>query len=184
MNVPQDAGYLEIILGPMFSGKTNRLIHLNKMYTLCDMSVCVVNYEKDTRYHDTMLSTHDKQMIECIRINTLKSLLDTVDTYDVYLINEIQFFPEIYDVVQQLVDEHHKIVHVCGLDGTFERKEFHRELMELIPIADDVVKLSSICKICKQKACFSKRIGDNLEKVMVGGEELYIPVCRKCYLKN
>lgn len=187
MNVPQDSGYLEIIIGPMFSGKTSRLIHLQKMYTLCDMSVCVVNYDKDTRYHDTMLSTHDKQMIECMRTDCLDHLLEKADRYDVFLINEIQFFTEMYHVVKELVDTHRKIVHVSGLDGTFERKEFNRELMKLIPIADDVVKLSSICKVCKKKACFSKRIGenrDNREKVLIGGEESYIPVCRKCYLQK
>lgn len=181
MNRPMDTGYLEIILGPMFSGKTSRLIHLQKMYTLCDLSVCIINYDKDTRYHTTMLSTHDKQYVECIRANSLEFLLRDTNKYHVYLINEIQFFTGFYTILRELVDDHHKVVHVCGLDGTFERKVFSQELMDLVPFADDVVKLSSICKVCKQKACFSKRIGENREKVLIGGEETYIPVCRKCF---
>lgn len=179
----KNAGYLELIIGPMFSGKTSKIIHLEKMYTLCDLSVCVVNYAGDTRYHKTKLSTHDKQMIECVRTSDIRDIMDMVNTADVFLVNEIQFFDDVdvVNVIHQLVETHHKIVHISGLDGTFERKPFGNAISRLIPFADDVTKLSSICKICKQKASFSKRINTNKDKVLIGGDDMYMPVCRACY---
>lgn len=182
-NVPQNAGYLEVILGPMFSGKTSRIVHLKRMYSCCNMSVCVVNHTHDTRYHATKLSTHDQTMIECIYTDTLTELMN--HDVDVFLINEIQFFPphEIREIIPALVDTHKKIVHVAGLDGTFERKPFEG-VFDLIPLADEVTKLSSICRVCKRKACFSKRITHETETVIVGGEDMYMPVCRVCYFKD
>ena len=60
------AGYLEIILGPMWSGKTSALLKIYRQYSFCKSKICVINYEADTRYSKTMLSTHDKEMIPCI----------------------------------------------------------------------------------------------------------------------
>ena len=99
-------GYLEIILGPMFSGKTSKLIDIYKQYTFCNMSVLVINHSADTRYsHTTELCTHDGKKIDCIQVTKLQDILaDYIDLFTgnqpvAVLINEGQFFPDLYSSV-------------------------------------------------------------------------------------
>lgn len=180
-----NTGYLQLILGPMYSGKTTTLLELKKQYTYSKMSCCVINYSEDKRYHDSMLSTHDKQMIECCNTLSLDEFLteDIINEYDVFLINEGQFFKNLKANVIKLVEDHKKIVHVCGLDGDFKRDAFG-EILDLVPLCDDIVKKKSICSICENgtMALFSKRL-INSKEIKVIGNDIYKPVCRKCYLK-
>lgn len=186
----QKEGYLEIILGPMFSGKTTELIQKYKNYTYIGKKVVVLNYVADTRYHETMLSTHDKLMIPCIFISDLVDVYQNpqnphyldVQQSDVVLINEGQFFQNLYSVVKDMVDNSKKTVYICGLDGDFQRNRFG-ELLDLIPISNKVVKLNSLCSICKngKMAIFSQRITGETSQVVIGSDN-YKPLCRSCYL--
>jgi thymidine kinase len=117
-------GYLELILGPMFSGKTTRLVKHYKTYSYICKNIAVINYVDDTRYNDSLLSTHDKIMIPCVFAKTLASVKATTDAADVILINEGQFFEDIYEAVLEMVEVDHKIVYICGLDGDFKRNRF------------------------------------------------------------
>ena len=111
MTTPNNMGYLEIILGPMFSSKTSTLLEIYKKCKFCNISVSIINHSIDQRYHDTMLSTHDKIMAPCIQANKLSEIWlnsgfdnQTVDNdsytllqnSDVILINEGQFFSDLY----------------------------------------------------------------------------------------
>lgn len=181
----KDVGYLQLIIGPMFSGKTSFIINLVKQYKFSKTSVCVINYAKDKRYDENKLSTHDKLKIDCLNGLYLKDILDeyTINNHNVFLINEGQFFPDLYDEVINLVEKHNKIVHVCGLDGDFQRSGF-TEILKLIPLADSIEKKQSICMRCENgtKALFSHRLS-NEKEVKVIGSDNYIPLCRSCYLK-
>jgi len=182
MNV--NSGYLEIILGPMFSGKTTRLIDIQKKYAVCDISCCVINHILDKRYDDHLLCTHDQQSTHCFNINNLKDIftLNILDKYHVFLINEGQFFNDIADIVPQLVEIYNKKVYVCGLDADFKRNKFGK-LLDLIPLADKVIKKTALCKLCKngKRGIFTMRLSNEKEQIIVGSNN-YIPVCRKCYL--
>ncbi len=173
-------GYLEIIIGPMFSGKTTRLINIyNQFYETCNIKV--INYSGDTRYHSTMLSTHDKVMIPCVFTNRISDVCDQsrlVDI-DIVLINEGQFFPDLYETVYELVEVHKKRVYVCGLDGDFKRKKFGT-LLDLVPICDKIVKLFARCDTCGKDAICSYRITNDNEQVVIGSDN-YVPLCRACY---
>jgi len=174
------AGYLELILGPMFSGKTTRLITLyNELYS--SSNIKVINYSGDTRYHSSMLSSHDKVMIPCIFANTLSDACEEkhLNKFDTILINEGQFFPDLYETVYNLVEVHKKRVYVCGLDGDFKRNKFGA-LLDLIPICDKVSKLSARCKQCEHAAIFSHRLTDENAQVVIGSDN-YVPLCRQCY---
>ena len=184
-NMIHASGYLELIIGPMFSGKTSELISLSKQYTLSKMNTCVINNSSDTRYHKTLLSTHDKLMIPCINTNNICDALtpSVIQNHSVFLINEGQFFTDLYESVISLVETHHKIVHVCGLDGDFKRAEFG-QLLKLIPMCDNIVKKTAICSRCEDgtKGLFSHRIG-NETSIKIIGSSGYMSVCRNCYLK-
>lgn len=199
------SGYLEIILGSMYSGKTSRLVEIYKQCQFCNISVAVINHSIDNRYDNELLSTHDKVKIPCIKTDKLmeiytegldiespleefKSIPRLKDKFkiknsEVILINEGQFFPDLYEFVNKLLDDEKK-VYVCGLDGDFERKKFG-QILEIIPLCDKLYKLTSLCSLCKngKKGIFSMRLTNEKEQTVVGSEN-YIPVCRECYNKN
>jgi thymidine kinase len=188
-NTPQilkDVGYLQLIIGPMFSGKTSSIINLQNQYKFSKMNVCVINYAEDKRYDENKLSTHDKVMIECFNTLQLQNILhiDFINKFDVFLINEGQFFNDLFNQVKLLVEKHNKIVHVCGLDGDFKRNGF-QQITQLIPIADSIEKKQSICMNCENgtKALFSHRISNETQVKVIGASN-YIPLCRFCYLKK
>ena len=185
---PTQEGYLEIILGPMFSGKTTYLIQMFKNYSYIQKEVIVINYSDDTRYHDSMLSTHDKKMIPCILSkdiqdmwkNSLNENYDLIHNADVIIINEGQFFSNLKTTIIDMLNDN-KIIYVCGLDGDFKRNKFG-EILDIIPYCDKVFKLSSLCAICKngKKGIFSHRISNETSQVVIGSDN-YQPLCRKCY---
>lgn len=175
-------GYLELIIGPMYSGKTSRLVEIYNKCIFCNISVTVVNHIIDNRYDDSLLSTHDQIMIPCVKTSVLKDIWPSqiLQDSDVILINEGQFFSDLYEAVIDMVKQGKK-VYVCGLDGDFERNKFG-QILDLIPLCDQVYKLSSLCSLCKNgtKAIFSLRVTNEKEQTVVGSDN-YKPVCRYCY---
>jgi thymidine kinase len=195
-----NCGYLELIIGPMFSSKTSTLLEIYKQCNFCNIPVSIINHTIDNRYHDTMLSSHDKVMAPCLQAKNLNDIwtregwIESGNNSDIFankllrnaeviLINEGQFFPDLYEVVVDML-KNNKKVYVCGLDGDFERKKFGT-ILDLIPLCDNVRKLTSLCSICKDgtRAIFTMRLTDEKEQTIVGSDN-YIPVCRKCYNNN
>lgn len=185
------SGYLEIILGPMFSGKTSKLVEIYKQYSFCNIPIIVINHSDDTRYSDTQMVTHDKVEINCIQSNNLLSVInDQIDIFTTngplaVIINEGQFFPDLYSTVYEMVNTHKAHVYVAGLDGDFKQEKFG-QILDLIPICDKVYKLHSLCVQCKDgtKAIFSHRINNScMEQKMIGTNEDYVPLCRNCRKK-
>ena len=178
-------GYLELFMGPMFSGKTSKLLDIYKQCTFCNIPVTVINHSIDKRYHDTMLSTHDELMIPCIPTDSLMSpaCQSNIEQCQVILINEGQFFQDLYESVVDMLSKK-KTVYIAGLDGDFERKPFG-EMLRLIPLCDKFTKLTSLCSMCKNGTLglFSLRLSSETEQIVVGSRN-YIPVCRYCYDKH
>lgn len=180
------SGYLELIVGPMFSGKSSRLVEIYNYYTEnTDEIVVVINYVGDKRYHKTMMSTHDEKFIPCEFTSHLKEWIDTeyIRAANVILINEGQFFTDLYDSVRIMVEQLHKKVYVCGLDGDYRREKIG-QILDLIPICDKIVKLKSKCSTCHDPALFSYRKTDHLDQYLIGSRDVYIPLCRCCYLET
>jgi thymidine kinase len=188
-------GYLEIIIGPMYSGKTSKILEIYKQCKFCNISVSIINHIIDKRYHDTMLSSHDKELAPCIQASNLSDVWNKNELFtenellehnnlrnsDVILINEGQFFNDLYNIVVDMLDNNKK-VYICGLDGDFERKKFGT-ILDLIPLCDKVCKFKSICSICRNgtPGIFSMRLSNEVEQTIVGSDN-YIPVCRNCYV--
>lgn len=190
-------GYLEIITGPMFSGKTSKLIEIYKQCVFCEIPVVVINHSSDTRYHDELLSSHDGSMIPCIQTDNLTNIWNTDSTEkcefnnnqlacynaDIILINEAQFFDNLYTTVVSMLKSN-KRIYISGLDGDFKRERFG-EILDLIPMCDSFIKLKSLCGICKNgtKAIFSLRLTSEKTQMVIGSTN-YVPVCRECYEKH
>jgi thymidine kinase len=192
------SSYLELIIGPMYSGKSSRLVEIYNQCKFCNISVAVINHSIDKRYDEKLLTTHDQIKIPCIQTTKLSDIWDYKDidshfdensnkhiilrSADVILINEGQFFDNLYEVVVDML-KCNKRIYICGLDSDFERKKFG-QILDLIPLCDKVNKLTSLCSQCKDGTLgiFSMRLTSEKQQTLVGSDN-YIPVCRKCYEK-
>ncbi|XP_023339762.1 thymidine kinase, cytosolic isoform X3 [Eurytemora carolleeae] len=172
-------GKVQLILGPMFSGKSTELIRRLKRYQVAKYEVLIIKYAKDVRYDENGISTHDRQTLPAVAATTLKPLTAKATAYDVIGIDEGQFFPDI-SWVEEMANMG-KIVLVAALDGTFQRKPFSN-IMDLIPLAEGVTKLSAVCMNCFGDAAFTKRTSQEESLEVIGGADKYMAVCRKCYL--
>lgn len=178
-------GYLKIILGCMFSGKTSKLITIYKKNLIAEIPTCIINYIEDTRYDAEKMSTHDGIKVKCIRSKDLLSVFkddpELLNNNKVIIINEGQFFSDLYETVSWLVGTENKDVYVGGLDGDYKMEKFGG-ILDLIPLCNEVEKLNAVCTSCKGDASFTKRIiNDTTEQVLIGGSGVYIPVCRDCH---
>ena len=176
------SGYIEIIIGNMFSGKTTKLLKRYKFFKIAGKKCVIIKYHLDTRYSTTGIATHDmlvneKDVISLENLSDLKN----VNEFDVILVDEGQFFKNIVEFAEKWANMG-KIVVVCGLDGDFKREKFG-DLTDLIPKAEKVKKIAGICGMCKTGgAAFTKKKDEKCEK-NIGGSDLYISVCRECYFK-
>jgi len=174
-------GELHLILGPMFAGKTTRLINeANNINKLQNKNILVINHSSDDRYSkNTFITSHDNLQIPCIAMLNLNTIFENdISNINYIFINEGQFFPDLYDVIKKLLFEYKKIIYICGLDGDYKQEPFPNcKLLELIPYSTSVEKLKANCSICKKKAPFTKRIANSNDIFLVGGSESYQPVC-------
>ena len=189
----RESGYLEVILGPMFSGKTSKLVEIYKQYTFCNIPILVINHSDDKRYSETAcdMMTHDQIKVNCIHSDTLSSVMEAnlflleKNEPIAIIVNEGQFFEDLYSTVHKLVFGYNAHVYVAGLDGDFKQEKFGK-MLDLIPICDKVYKLHALCVKCKDgtKAIFSHRIDKQCsDQKRIGSDEAYIPLCRKCQTK-
>ena len=181
----EKCGYLKVLLGPMFSGKTTELMRIYNNHKSCGIPCCIINHTSDTRYHKEKMGNHNGVLLPCYNYKNLVDSIELVALYDIFLINEGQFFEDLYDVVNILVNLHKKKVYVAGLDGDFKRRKFG-QMLDIISLADDVIKLKSICINCKKKdGIFTHRLSNEQQQILVGSSNNYTSLCRHCYnLKN
>ena len=175
--------YYEIIIGPMFSGKSTELFSRANRYKCIGKNVLVVNHNNDTR--TSGISTHDGKEMAAIKLDDNKLLelneMDGWDNIDVVCIDEAQFFGKLYEFILK-IEKENKIVIVAGLDGTSDRVAFgDGNIINTIPLCNKVDKLSALCMVCRDgtKAIFSKRILGESGEICIGAGDKYIAVCRK-----
>ena len=177
-NNESQTGYLELIMGPMFSGKTSRLIQIKNKYDILKKSILVVKPIIDNRYsHQSEIVTHDQYRTSCVSRFKLSEVFNIKD-YEVIIVEEGQFFPDIFEKVLEWCKT--KKVYVAGLNGDANQNLFGN-LYKLLPHADEVIFLKALCKICCDgtPAIFTKKKISNDQVVEVGGDEMYQAVCRR-----
>ena len=179
-------GSLELIIGPMYAGKSTELLRRINMYEFLDKKIMVINHQINKRYGSNNLSTHNKEYYnKCINLEKLQDFekYNVFNEVEIIIIEELQFFCDAYNTITKWIDNDNKKIIAAGLDGDFERKPFG-DVLKLIPYSEKVTKLSALCKRCNDgtKACFSKRIIDKKDTTLVGSNEIYEAVCIKHYL--
>lgn len=189
------AGSIWVICGPMFAGKTTELLKQARGLQGKGHRVQLVKSSKDTRYHADAIVTHKKDGVHdtmpAIAVGSLMELQGKLGEAgwrqaEVIGIDEAQFFPDLLEFAQQAeADGKHLLV--SGLDGDFKRRRFG-QVLDLMPMADQVIKLSGKCYLCgqkgeAQKSLFSMRVIADERQELVGGSEAYIPVCRRHFVE-
>jgi thymidine kinase len=177
------SGKLELIIGPMFSGKSTELIRKIRQLQIIDKKVLVIKPKIDIRYNINKITSHNYDSVECIDLNRLDDITYIKD-YDTIVIDEGQFFPDLLDTVVKWIENYLVDIIIGGLDGDFQRQPIG-SILNLIPYADSCIKLSSLCNICKNgtPAPFTFRLIESSAKILVGGAESYSPVCRKHFIQ-
>ena len=175
-------GSLEIILGPMFSGKTTELMRRIKRHQAIGKNILTINSIKDTRCNSEIKS-HDNSFINAIKLEYLSNISTreiNLDDYQVVAIDEAQFFPDLLDFVTNVLINNHSLdVIVTGLNGDF-RQQLFGDTLFLIPHAEKVDLLQGLCTICRDgtPGCYSSRLIYNETQTLVGDKDSYICVCR------
>tara|TARA_R100001163_G_scaffold65729_2_gene64323 strand:- start:5026 stop:5625 length:600 start_codon:yes stop_codon:yes gene_type:complete len=180
--------FLHLILGPMFAEKSTTLLRNYRRLSIAKRKCVLIKYQGDQRYTDkNYIATHDQILSResaypCHHLNDLEGIYKnlSLDDYDVFCIDEIQFFPDSIDFCANWRSKG-KIIIACGLYADFQRKPFPN-LPDLIALSDKTEFLKSICYDCtKDLATTSYRLSPETEQVLIGGTEKYIPLCQSCY---
>jgi thymidine kinase len=178
--LPKDTGWIEVIAGCMFSGKTEELIRRLRRAQIAKQNVKIFKPKIDDRYSATSIVSHNEQSLPSILISDIKEVLNQSDDANVIGIDEAQFFSlDIIDVCNHLAD-HGKRVIVAGLDQDYRGVPFE-PMPQLLSIAEYITKTLAICVVCGNPADKTQRKIKASERVVVGAADIYEARCRKCH---
>jgi thymidine kinase len=173
-------GSIELITGSMFSGKTEELIRRLRRAQFAGLKVEIFKPSLDKRYSDTRVVSHDDKSISSTPVDNASSILLLAEECDVIGVDEAQFFDQsIVEICNKLADNGIRIV-VAGLDMDFMGKPFG-PMPALLAIAEYVTKVHAICMRCGNLAQYSYRKSSEAQQVLLGGKDIYEPLCRSCY---
>lgn len=176
-------GWIEVVCGSMFSGKTEELIRRMKRARIANLKVEIFKPAIDVRYDEINIISHDENAILSTPIDNSQTILLLSQDVDVVGIDEAQFFdPEIVFVCQQLALKGTRVI-VAGLDMDFLGKPFG-PMPQLLAIADFITKLHAICVSCGNMASYSYRKIEGSSQVLLGEKAEYMPLCRKHYFEE
>jgi thymidine kinase len=178
-------GHLTVLMGCMFAQKTTELLRRIRRFKAIGYKVLVVNYVGDTRYGTNRIASHDVDTCDAICVNSLSEVASQVANYNALIIDEGQFYPDLYKYVTEWADRLPLKIIVAGLSGDSERKPFG-DMLNLVPMAEETEHLTAYCSVCKDGtvAMFSKCIKAKTGQVSIGSSDTYIPVCRQHYLSS
>lgn len=173
-------GWIEVICGSMFSGKTEELIRRLRRAEFAKQNVEIFKPSVDTRYNDVDVVSHDATSIRSTPVSNSNNLLLLTSDIQVVGVDEAQFFDEGLPLVcQQLADSGIRVI-VAGLDMDFQGRPFG-PMPQLMAMAEYVTKVHAICMHCGELASFSHRMVGGTALVQLGETESYEPLCRQCF---
>ncbi len=176
----QRSGWIEVICGSMFSGKTEELIRRLKRSKFANQKVEIFKPKLDTRYDDIKVVSHDSNAILSTPVASSKEILTLANGFDVIGIDEAQFFDmELPSVCEKLVLRGIRII-VAGLDMDYKGEPFG-PMPNLLAIAEYITKVHAICPHCGNLAVHSYRLSAEEGTVLLGEKDRYEPRCRTCY---
>ena len=181
MSQELEEGRIELILGPMFSGKSTRLIGVIRKFTYKAKKTIMIKFYADKRFTEkSEVVTHDLLKYDSIECKNLREHFDKIKNYDVIGIDEGQFFSDLVEVCEELALMKKTII-IAALNGDFRMEPFP-VIAKIIPKADKIKLLKAYCFNCHKDAKFTLRIVQSNETVLIGAGEAYKPACRECHI--
>ncbi|MCF0038904.1 thymidine kinase [Dyadobacter fanqingshengii] len=173
-------GWIEVICGSMFSGKTEELIRRLNRAKIARQRIQIFKPALDKRYHDENIVSHNDNSIRSIPVQTSIEIIDLAEDCEVVGLDEAQFFDEkIVEVCTLLADSGKRVI-VAGLDMDYMGRPFGC-MPQLMAIAEFVTKVHAICMVCGEVASHSYRLSPSNERVLLGETDLYEARCRRCF---
>ena len=177
---PKNSGWIEIICGPMFSGKTEELIRRLIRAQIAKQNVTIFKPTLDDRYSEDYIVSHNKRKIKSLTVKNASEIKKYSKKSDVIGIDEAQFFDlDLIDICKNLAKEGKRVV-VAGLEKDFQALPFG-PMPQLLADAEYVMKVNAICMQCGDPANFSQRISGEKNQVVIGEIDKYEARCRKCF---
>lgn len=174
------SGRIELIVGPMFAGKSTEMLRRIFREELARRRCIVIKFADDTRYSVEKVSTHDLQMHDALPCSRLLPAVDVCRSYEVIGIDEGQFFPDIVEFSEELANYGKRVI-IAALDGTYQRRPFGR-VLQLISKCETITKLTAICTETGADAPFSQRLIRSDDVQLIGGAEMYRAASRSAFL--
>jgi thymidine kinase len=173
-------GWIEVICGSMFSGKTEEMIRRLRRARIAQQRVEAFKPALDTRYSNNKVVSHDENSIKTVPAHTASQILLLAEAFDVVGIDEAQFFDDdLVEVCRTLAERGTRTI-VAGLDQDYRGRPFE-PIPQLMAIAEHVTKLHAICVVCGAPANHSQRIVPGDDRVLLGATDAYEPRCRHCF---
>ncbi|HBN45491.1 MAG: thymidine kinase [Candidatus Marinimicrobia bacterium] len=180
---PRDGGWIEVICGPMFCGKTEELIRRLRRAQIAKMKTAIFKPLIDDRYSEEHIVSHNQMKMESYLIDDAAHILKKADGAEVVGIDEAQFLGDnLVDVCQELSANKKRVV-VAGLDKDYLARPFG-PMPEIMCAADYLDKLRAICIICGEPAGFTQRLSADADQVVIGETDKYEARCRSCYFNK
>lgn len=174
------SGWIEVVCGPMFSGKTEELIRRVRRARIARQAVEIFKPSIDIRYSQAEVVSHDERSIKSVPVDTAEQILLLSANAAVVGVDEAQFFGlELVDICQMLAKNGKRVV-VAGLDLDYRGIPFE-PVPQLMAVAEYVTKLHAVCMVCGGPAIHSQRIARSGKRVLVGSKGAYEPRCRHCF---
>lgn len=177
---PHRNGWIEVVCGCMFSGKTEELIRRLKRAKIANQKVAIFKPQLDTRYDEVKIVSHDENSIPSTPVKQASDILAMVKDMEVVGIDEAQFFDESLPQVCEELANHGIRVIIAGLDMDFAAKPFG-PMPQLLARAEYITKVHAICVKCGNLASYSFRLSDIDSTVLLGAKNHYEPRCRTCF---
>ncbi len=179
----KSSGWIEVISGPMFSGKTEELMRRLRRAMIANQKIELYKPAIDDRFHKQNVVSHDETEMESITILNASEILKRTKDADVLAIDEVQFFDDnLIEIVVEIANRGTRVI-LAGLDKDYQAQPFG-PMPKLMAVSEFVTKLHAICMKCGGLASFSFRIKDSNEKVMLGAKNEYQARCRKCFYSD
>jgi thymidine kinase len=179
-NVPRNTGWIEVVCGCMFSGKTEELIRRLRRAQIAKQKVAIFKPKVDTRYSAEHITSHSEQSLVAQVVEDANEILSLVNDAQVVGIDEGQFFkPNIVDVCNHLANQGKRVI-VAGLDQDYTGKPFE-PMPQLLAIAEYITKTLAICVVCGNPADRTQRKNEQSERIVVGAKDIYEARCRCCH---
>jgi len=178
--LPRDTGWIEVIAGCMFSGKTEELIRRLRRAQIAKQNVKIFKPKIDTRFSGNSIVSHSEQSLPSILIDDVNKITGLSKDAQVLGIDEAQFFsPDLIDICNNLANNGKRVI-VAGLDQDYRGIPFE-PMPQLLAIAEYITKTLAICVVCGNPADKTQRKTTSSERVVVGASDIYEARCRKCH---